>query len=93
MFDRYDGRLVCPLLREQAILVNQRVESRAIVRTEAREGNLIVRGEQDIHGIDLQKPDLSEQPTQMTGVHRAMGPRSIESLSGEGNAPSSAQRE
>ena len=65
VLDRQDGRLVRPLLRELAVAVDERVEARAVVRTQPRERHLIVRWKQHVHGVDLQKPDLSDQAPQM----------------------------
>jgi len=93
VLDWKDARLVRPLLRELALLVHERIQSRAVVRPQSRERDLIMRRQQYAHGIDLQQPDLPEQATQMSRVHHTGRPRAVEALRGERDTPCFAERE
>jgi len=87
MLDGEDGRLVRPLFGELAVAVDERVEPRAVVRADARERHLVVRGEQHAHRVDLQEPDLPDDAPQMRRVGHAGGSRAVEPLGGERDPP------
>ena len=79
-FDRYDRRLVRPLLGELAPAVDQVVEKRLLVRTEPRKRHLVVGRHQDINVVNLQEPELPDRAPEVPRADLAIGSTAIKAL-------------
>ena len=60
--------------------IDQLVEMRARVRTQPREGHLVVRRRQDVDEIDLQQAELPDDAAQIARAGPTLRPRAIETL-------------
>ena len=89
--DREDGRLVSPLLRELAPPVDDVVEEGQRIRTEPREGDLVVGRHQDVDAIDLDQAELPDGAAEVIWPDGAAGPGPVEALRRQGNPPGLAQ--
>ena len=89
----HDRRLVRPLFGELAPAVDDLVQQRAVVATQTGEGHEVVRGNEDVHEIDLQQAEPPDRAAQVVRGHPAARPGMVETLRRERDAPGLGDRE
>ena len=67
-----DGRFVCPLLRELPIPVHELVEKRPVVGAESREKDLVVRRDEYVDVVELNKTEPADSPADVGGRDAAI---------------------
>jgi hypothetical protein len=69
-----------PLFGELALPVDQIVEEGSFIRAKPGEDHLIVRGNKDIHIIDLDESELPDRAAKLIHVYPPVRPRAIKAL-------------
>src|SRR5262245_27125825 len=81
-----------PLLGENALLINHRIEERSPVWTESREEHQIMCRNQDVDEVNLQQTQETDRAHDLLRANRAARTQSIESLRRQRNPARFAKR-